>query len=92
MKIITLAFTLLSIISINAQNQKPIDVVKASLVAYNNTDIDLFMSYFSEDVVMKDYHNGKVNATGIDEVRAIFEPYFKASPDLHSKIVDRIVF
>jgi hypothetical protein len=69
-----------------------VDVVKASLKAYNSTDIDAYMSYFSEDIEMKDYNNGKINAKGKAEVRAIFEAYFKASPNLNSKVIDRLAF
>jgi len=41
---------------------------------------------------MKDFDSGKVTAKGKDEVKAIYEPYFKPSPNLHSKIIDRITF
>ncbi|MFT6166545.1 MAG: hypothetical protein ACJASF_001234 [Vicingaceae bacterium] len=91
-KTIPFIFAIFLFFSTTAQEEKPVDVVKASLIAYNNVDIDAFMSYFSEDIVMKDYDNGKINANGKAEVRAIYEPYFKASPNLHSKIIDRIAF
>tara|TARA_B110000503_G_C7103415_1_gene394860 strand:+ start:874 stop:1131 length:258 start_codon:yes stop_codon:yes gene_type:complete len=41
---------------------------------------------------MKDFNGGKVTAEGKAQVRAIYEPYFKASPNLHSKIIYRIEF
>ena len=91
-KTIPFIFAVILYFNTSAQAVKPVDVVKASLIAYNNVDIDAFMSYFSEDIVMKDYDNGKVNANGKAEVRAIYEPYFEASPNLHSKIIDRIAF
>lgn len=86
-----LAFLFIAV-SLNAQDTKPIDVVKASLEAYNSVNIEKFMSYFSDDVVMKNFNDGKETAKGKAEVKTIFEPYFKASPNLHSKIVDRITF
>ncbi len=50
------------------------------------------MSYFSEDVAMYTFNDGKETANGIEAVRAIYEPYFEASPQLHSKILKRTVF
>lgn len=75
-----------------AQNLTPEKIVQANLDAYNAQDIDLFMSYFSKDVTMFNFNDGKQTAKGIAEIRAIYEPYFKASPDLHSKILKRTVF
>lgn len=77
---------------LKAQEVKPVDVVKASLKEYNIVDIDLFMSYFSDDIKMQDFNEGTVRTSGREKVRAIFEPYFDASPNLHSKIVNRITF
>lgn len=70
----------------------PEPIVQANLDAYNAHDIESFMSYFSKDVMMYNFNDGKQTANGIEEVRAIYEPYFKASPDLHSKILKRTVF
>lgn len=70
----------------------PESIVQANLDAYNAHDIEGFMSYFSEDVTMYNFADGKQTANGIEEVRAIYEPYFKASPKLHSKILQRTVF
>jgi hypothetical protein len=91
-KTLSIATCLFLFLQLSAQDVKPVDVVKASLVAYNKSDIEEFMQYFSEDVVMKDFDKTEVNAKGKAEVRAIFEPYFEASPNLHSKIIDRITF
>jgi len=87
-----LPFFIFIALNVHAQKTKPVDVVKTSLKAYNFTDIDGYMSYFSEDIEMKDYDNGQINAKGKAEVRAIFEAYFKASPNLHSKVIDRLAF
>ena len=91
-KMLPLLVSLFFCLHVTAQEAKPIDVVKASLKAYNNVNIDEFMSHFSEDIQLKDFDNGKVNASGLAEVRAVYEPYFKASPTLHSKILNRIAF
>jgi hypothetical protein len=78
--------------SIMAQTNNAEKIVQANLDAYNAHDIELFMSFFSEDVTMINFNDGKNTAIGVNEVRAIYEPYFKASPDLHSKILQRTVF
>lgn len=77
---------------ITAQSMDPEKIVKANLDAYNNHDIELFMSFFSEDITLYNFNDGKQNAQGIEAVSNIYEPYFKASPELHSKILKRIVF
>jgi len=77
---------------ITAQTPNPEPVVQANLDAYNAHNIEAFMSYFSEDIAMYNFNDGKQTANGIEEVRAIYEPYFKASPELHSKILKRTVF
>lgn len=67
-------------------------IVQANLNAYNKGDIAVFMSYFSKDITMHNFSDSKITAQGLDAVRYIYEPYFKASPDLHSTILKRTVF
>lgn len=75
-----------------AQTSEVEKIVQANLDAYNNHDIDLFMSFFDKNIVLKNFQDQKITAQGIEAVRAIYEPYFKASPQLHSKILNRMVF
>lgn len=75
-----------------AQTQEAETIVQANLDAYNAHDIEKFMSSFSDDVTMYNFNDGQQTAKGIEEVRAIYAPYFKASPTLHSKILQRTVF
>jgi hypothetical protein len=77
---------------IMAQQTNPELVVQANLDAYNAQDLEGFMSYFSENVTMYNFNDGAQTANGIAAVRAIYEPYFEASPNLHSKILKRTVF
>jgi len=79
-------------ISSFSQNENPEPIVQANLDAYNNHDIELFMSYFSEDISLVNFQDGKQTAQGKSAIRAIYEPYFEASPNLHSKILKRTVF
>lgn len=75
-----------------AQQTNPEHIVQANLDAYNAHNLEIFMSYFSENVTMHNFNDGAQTANGIAAVRAIYEPYFKASPDLHSKILKRTIF
>lgn len=75
-----------------AQDTAASKVVQANLDAYNAHDLEKFMSFFSEDISLVDFNSGKVTASGIDQIRAIYEPYFKASPELHSTILKRISY
>lgn len=74
------------------QTPNPEHIVQANLDAYNAHDIDAFMSFFSEEVAMYNFNDGKQTANGIEEVCAIYKPYFEASPALHSKILKRTIF
>ena len=78
-----------------AQSQSSSDpekVVQANLDAYKNRDIDGFMSYFSEDILVKNFDTGATSAQGRQAVREIYTRLFEASPKLHSKILKRTVF
>ncbi len=70
----------------------PEQVVQANLDAYNTNDIEGFMQYFSPHIAMYSFETGEQTAQGLEAVRAIYQPYFKASPKLHSTILQRTVF
>lgn len=74
-----------------AQNSTPEQIVQANLEAYNELDLDRFMTDFSEDIVMYSGMHGEVFAKGKDKVRAVYGKLFANSPNLHSKILKRIV-
>jgi len=79
-------------ISIKTQKMTPEQVVQANLDAYNTNDIEGFMQCFAPQVTMYSFETGEQTAQGLEAVRAIYEPYFKASPKLHSTILQRTVF
>lgn len=60
--------------------------------AYNARDLDVFMTFFDEDIEMYNFHAENSSAKGLKEVRSIYKNMFDASPMLHSKILNRIVF
>lgn len=83
---------LISFCLLSSKAQTPEELVELNLAAYNEQNIEAFMSYFSDNISLIDFNSGKVRAEGTEQIREIFEPFFKESPDLHSKIVNRIVF
>ena len=78
-----------------SQTPSPSDperVVQANLDAYNKRDIEAFMSYFSEDVLIRNFDTGSGSAQGKNAVREIYARLFEDSPELHSRILKRTVF
>lgn len=92
MRIFNTILILVLTITTQAQLMTAEEVVQANLDAYNKHDINKFISYFSEDITLVNFDDGSVTANGKNAVRAIYDPYFKASPNLHSKILKRTVF
>jgi hypothetical protein len=70
----------------------PKRIIQANLDAYNKGDIEAFMSYFSEDILIRNFDSGETTALGKKEVRNIYSQLFEASPNLHSRILKRTVF
>lgn len=67
-------------------------VVQHNLEAYNNRNIDAFMSDYSEEIELYNYGVAVPLAKGKIEVRKIYSTLFEASPNLFSKIKKRIIF
>ena len=81
--------------SAQSQTSSPSDpekVVQSNLEAYNNRDIEGFMSYFSEDILVRNFDTGVTTAQGKESVREVYTQLFEASPKLHSRILKRTVF
>jgi len=90
--LLLLLTTLIHPSHMNAQQPEPEQIVQANLEAYNDKDIEGFMSYFTEDIQIRNYDTGEVTANGTQAVREIYDRLFRASPDLHSRILKRTVF
>jgi len=67
----------------------PLSVVQAQLDAYNAKDIDALLQTYASDAEQFTLH-GELLARGHDQLRARFLTRF-AEPDLHAKLVSRIV-
>lgn len=66
-------------------------VVQQQLEAYNAKDINAFMKVFSEDVAIFNFGEATPIAKGSTDVREVYANLFQASPDLHSKVINRTV-
>ena len=73
------------------QAQTPEQVVQLQLEAYNEGNIDKFMSVFSDDIELWTLGEGQAWAKGKDAVTAVYAKLFENSPELHSEIITRTV-
>ena len=64
--------------------------VEAQLKAYNNRDIDNFVSNFSTNCICED-SNGNILIQGRDAMHVSYGKMFADSPNLHCNIVSRTV-
>jgi len=75
-----------------AQNLSVEQIVQSNLEAYNNRDLEKFMSWFSEDIELYSFSEMKLVASGKPAIEKLYKELFEASPNLHSTILKRIVF
>ena len=88
-----LFFLSLSFSAINfAQNLSVEQVVQNNLDAYNNRDLEKFLSWFSEDIELYTFSEMKLVAKGKTAIEKLYKELFAESPNLHSTILKRIVF
>ncbi len=75
-----------------AQNLSTEQIVQSNLEAYNNRDLEKFISWFSEDIELYSFSEMKLVAGGKPAIEKLYKELFTASPNLHSTILKRIVF
>jgi hypothetical protein len=75
-----------------AQSLSPEQVVQQNLEAYNNRDIEKFMAYFSPEITLFTFPESQAHTVGLEAVRKLYQELFDLSPNLHSTILNRIVF
>jgi hypothetical protein len=75
-----------------SQNLLTEQIVQSNLEAYNNRDLEKFMSWFSEDVEIYNFSEMKLVASGKPAIEKLYKELFAASPNLNSTILKRIVF
>lgn len=67
------------------------EVVQKQVEAYNNQDLDAFMSYYTGDVQIYTFPDS-LTMSGQEEMRERYRKLFESSPDLHAEIQKRITF
>ena len=65
------------------------DPVDEQVEAYNNKDLDRFMSCYHPNVVIED-GEGNILMRGHDSMRSRYNALFDENPDLQARIVNRI--
>uniref|UniRef100_UPI004047DE5C nuclear transport factor 2 family protein n=1 Tax=Roseivirga sp. TaxID=1964215 RepID=UPI004047DE5C len=73
------------------QTKSPEQIVQQQLDAYNQRDISKFMDTMGKNVVLYNFADGQVLAEGFDAVKSTYALLFAKSPELHSKLINRIV-
>jgi len=68
----------------------PFDVAEAQLEAYNAQDLEAFLSFYDDDVVVADF-NGAVTGQGIAALRDRYAALFAQYPENHAELMNRIV-
>ncbi|MHC4954219.1 MAG: nuclear transport factor 2 family protein [Planctomycetota bacterium] len=69
----------------------PEKAAQAQLDAYNARDIEAFLKPYSADVVLARLPGDEPFARGHDEMRAIYGKLFADAPELHCRLLHRIV-
>ena len=65
------------------------DPVQGQIDAFNNRDLEGFLSHYAADAVIED-GEGNVMMRGHEGMRQLYGALFANSPDLHAEIVNRI--
>lgn len=68
----------------------PEQLAQQQLDGYNARDIDLFMKAYSEDIEIYNFPN-ELSVKGKEKMRANYKQMFENTPDLHCKLVNRMV-
>jgi len=71
--------------------QSPRDVVQEQLDAYNDGDIDRFISVFSDDIELWTLGDSIPSVKGLFSVQKVYGDLFKSNQDLLSEVLNRTV-
>ncbi|HYF03843.1 MAG TPA: nuclear transport factor 2 family protein [Patescibacteria group bacterium] len=67
------------------------ELAQAQLDAYNAGDIEAFLKPYSPQIELFLQSTGERFCRGLDEMRERYEPFFKNNPQLHCKLLSRII-
>lgn len=74
---------------VSAQKISPVDIVKGQLEAYNNQNIDNFLSWYSEDVEIYNFPCELIYK-GKDKMREKYTNAWKQNPKQKAEVTNRI--
>jgi hypothetical protein len=96
MKLKSLIFTIACIVLLHsfmaAQKQSTEQIAQAQLDAYNKRDLKAFIDLFAEDVCIYNFADGTKTIEGKAACELFYKNMFTLSPQLHSTLINRIVF
>jgi len=72
-------------------SQTPRDVVQEQLDAYNDRDIERFISVFSDDIELWTLGDSIPSVKGLFSVEKVYGDLFKSNKELHSEVLNRTV-
>lgn len=70
---------------------KPEILAQKQLDAYNNQNLEEFISVYSEDIVVMDFPTNEVRMRGIKEFAERYDKLFKNNPNQHAELKGRMV-
>lgn len=74
-----------------SHDKTPQECAQAQLDAYNARNIDAFAKVYADSIQLVALPSGDVFCDGIDELRSRYGKQFNEHPDLHCRLVSRIV-
>ncbi len=75
--------------NLNAQNMNPETIAQGQLDAYNNQDVEAFLSWYADDVEVYNFPKELVYK-GIDKMRERYTNLFKNNPGQKAIVTERI--
>ncbi|MFS0863822.1 nuclear transport factor 2 family protein [Fredinandcohnia sp. 179-A 10B2 NHS] len=66
-------------------------LAQKQLDAYNNKQLEDFISVYSEDVVVMDFPTNEVKLSGMKDFKKRYDDLFKNNPNQHAELKGRIV-
>ena len=66
-------------------------LAQKQLEAYNNQDLEGFLSLYSDNVLIMEFPSNRVMTNGIDEMRVRYRKLFNEHPNNHAELLARIV-
>lgn len=70
----------------------PENVVQNQLDAYNSNNLEEFVACYSSDIEINDFDSKRPLMLGIEKLKSVYKELFDSSPDLESKVKQRITF